>query len=68
MISISPLRRFLKAIGPSKVVRRNPESGANLVEYMLLVSLIAVLCIAAVSSYRQTNTDIFLNIAYQLTH
>lgn len=42
------------------------ERGANLMEYVLLVSLIAVLCIAAVQTFRQRNTDLFLHVASEI--
>ena len=53
-----PQRRILR--------RLLGERGANLMEYCLLVSLIAVLCIAAVQTFRQRNTDLFLHVASEL--
>ena len=42
------------------------ERGANLVEYGLLALLIAVLAIAAVRFFGQSNNDLFVKVASNL--
>ena len=42
------------------------ERGASLVEYCLLASLIAVFCVAAVQSFRERTTDLFILVASEM--
>jgi Flp pilus assembly pilin Flp len=51
------MRRFARLAG---------EAGASLMEYALLVSLIAVVCIASIQAFRGETTKIFVNVASQL--
>ena len=44
----------------------NSERGASLVEYALLVALIAVVCIAAISLLGKNASSKFSNVASQL--
>jgi len=45
----------------TKLVR--DEGGASLVEYGLLLSLVAVVCIVAISTLATSITDMFTNLA-----
>lgn len=64
--SSRPVDKESRAQKPVLYRRLLGERGANLMEYVLLVSLIAVLCIAAMQAFRQRNTDLFLLVASQL--
>lgn len=45
---------------------RDDERGASLVEYALLVALIAIVCIAAVTALGEATSEVFSDITSQL--
>lgn len=54
-----------RKLSPTWARRFARELGANMVEYVVLASLIAVVVLAAVEAFRQSETAMFQNVASQ---
>lgn len=56
-----------KDLNKVEAQKNNKQKGASLVEYALLVALIAVICIVAVRAIGQKASKTFANVAGQLS-
>jgi pilus assembly protein Flp/PilA len=61
---LTPVRRLAASIQATALARK--EEGASLVEYGLLVGLIAVVCIGAITLLGQDISSLFSRIASKL--
>ena len=66
IISVLPLSERLPNVQLSKCLRRD-EKGAALLEYALLVGLIAVICVAGVTLFGQEVSSAFSSYAVTLS-
>ncbi len=55
-------------LDPQVPPRKHQESGASLVEYALLVALIAVVCFAAVTFFGSETDDTFSRVGVSVTN
>ncbi|MBX7143486.1 MAG: hypothetical protein K1X79_03470 [Oligoflexia bacterium] len=66
MMPSNPINSQAQAPANRRYTRRLlSEIGANMVEYVVLASLIAVVVLAAVEAFRQSETAMFQNVASQ---
>ncbi len=57
---------FIQQIATRLAMREQPERGAGLVEYALLIGLIAVVCVAAVAMLGDSTNAPIANFGSQL--